>query len=220
MAASLSALINTLTGAPWLEIIRTIAPVLTAWIAFSALQNWKKQDRAKREAEFLDQIIDATHQYVLEMQRPIALVRLSRMGMAAHSPSYSTLAVTDNVRAGAIKYIEARGEQDGKRLREALKIAEPAVIKLRSLSTKGQVFKFIEYTACFNAVTLLTWHYDHITAFASMIESSQWNWQNSEVSSLLEKVIAIDTDETLKSLSEQNSEILKFSRRNYQHIYG
>ena len=47
--------------APWLEIVKTTAPVVTAFIAYRALRNWQRQDRAKRQTEFLDELIDATH---------------------------------------------------------------------------------------------------------------------------------------------------------------
>jgi hypothetical protein len=50
----------------WLEVVKTLAPVLTAVIAFFALRNWKRQEKAKREAEFLDALIEAVHTYIAE----------------------------------------------------------------------------------------------------------------------------------------------------------
>jgi hypothetical protein len=46
--------LDAITSINWLEVIKALAPVATAVIAFLALKNWRRQDKAKREAEFLD----------------------------------------------------------------------------------------------------------------------------------------------------------------------
>ncbi len=58
---------HTITNINWLEIIKTLAPVTTTVIALIALKNWQHQDKAKREAEFIDVLIEATHTYIAEM---------------------------------------------------------------------------------------------------------------------------------------------------------
>lgn len=57
---------DTITRINWLEVIKTLAPVATAVIAFTALKNWQRQDKAKREVEFLDALIEAAHAYIAE----------------------------------------------------------------------------------------------------------------------------------------------------------
>lgn len=52
----------------WLEVLRSLAPVATAGIAFAALRNWRRQDKAKRQPEFLDELIEATHTYFVEVE--------------------------------------------------------------------------------------------------------------------------------------------------------
>jgi hypothetical protein len=48
---------DAITSINWLEVIKTLAPVATAVIAFLALKNWQRQDKAKREVEFLDALM-------------------------------------------------------------------------------------------------------------------------------------------------------------------
>ena len=47
----------------------------TAVIALWALKNWQRQDKGKREAEFLDALIEATHTYIAEVSKPVMLWR-------------------------------------------------------------------------------------------------------------------------------------------------
>ncbi|MFZ2872524.1 hypothetical protein [Zavarzinia sp.] len=61
MCDTLAWAVDAITNINWLEVIKALAPVATAIIAFIALKNWQRQDKAKREAEFLDALIEATH---------------------------------------------------------------------------------------------------------------------------------------------------------------
>ena len=43
---------NAIIGIDWLEIIKALAPLATAFIAIIALRNWKRQDRPKGKQSF------------------------------------------------------------------------------------------------------------------------------------------------------------------------
>ena len=120
--------------------------MITAAIAFRALKNWQRQDKAKREAQFLDALIEAAHTYIAEMPKPITLLEIAKIGMESHVPTWETGDQIDKAIKGAIIYIGKNGEREAQRLLDALKIVEPSVIKLRSLVAKGQVFGFGDYT--------------------------------------------------------------------------
>ena len=120
----------------WLEIIKTLAPVATAVIALIALKNWQHQDKAKREAEFLDALIDATHTYIAEMPKPITILEMAKIGMESHKPTWESGEPADIAVKGAIAYIQKNGEREAKRLLEALEAVQPSVIKLRAFSEK------------------------------------------------------------------------------------
>lgn len=204
----------------WLELIKAFAPVVTAVIAFLALKNWKGQDKAKREAEFLDAIIEAVHTYIAEMSKPITVFEMAKIGMKSHAPTWEDSDEADIAVKGAIAYIQKNGERDAKRLLDELEVVRPSAVKLRSLMAKGQVFGFNGYGKCRNAVAMLAWHFDRIEAFVAVISSPTWNWEHPEVLRRLKDVMAIDPEDIRNSLSENNVIVLEFSGATYKRIYG
>jgi hypothetical protein len=214
------AIVQFIGSAPWLEIIKAAAPVATAAIAYRALRNWQKQERAKRESEFLDQIVDATNIYIVEMKRPIDLLHFAKIGMASHVLDWSEVDQNAKNLNGAIAYIEKNGERDGKRLAEELRAVEPSVVKIQSLLAKGQVFRFKDYSKLRNAITMLAWHHGRIASFHSIICSPTWNWENPEVRSLLEKVMEIEPDDINTDMGVQSVAVIEFARDTYERIYG
>lgn len=212
---------DAITSINWLEVIKAFAPVATAIIAFFALKNWQRQDKAKREAEFLDALIEATHTYLAEVPKPITLLEMAKIGMASHAPTWeSGEPEEDKAVKGAIAYIQKNGERDAKRLLEVLEAVQPSAIKLRSLATKGQVFKFDGYAKCQNAIAMLTWHFDRIEGFMTVIGSPTWNWEHPEILTLLKDMMAIDPDAIRKNLKENNVAMLEYARETYERIYG
>ena len=189
------------------------------WIRNSRTR-WRRQDKAKRQSEFLDDLIEATHTYVVEVEKPIEMMRLSRIGMDSHVQNWAEGSEEDKRVAGAIAYIQKRGEDHGKRLSAILMEAEPALVRLRTLSAKGQMFGFTDYKKCQDAITLMTWHVGRITSYLSIIQSPSWNWEHPEVRGLLVKVMAIDTDEMRTSIAQNNVALLTFAQETYQRIYG
>lgn len=204
----------------WLEIIKALGPYAAAFIGFLALQNWRRQDKAKRQAEFLDELIEAAHAYIAEIYQPVAQLHISKIGMESHVPTWEQGDEADKAVKGAIAYIQKRGEIDGKQLFDILGAMRPSTIKLRSLIVKGQVFKFREYAKCQNAINMLIWLFHRIEAYAGIIGSSTWNWENTKVLDRLREQIALDPNELKKYLEESNVAIIEFSRDNYKKIYG
>jgi hypothetical protein len=204
----------------YLEIIRTLAPVITAAIAFAALRNWQRQDKAKREAEFLDSLIDATHTYVAEMPKPMTLFQFAKIGMESHAPTWESGEPREIEVKGAITYIQKNGKDEAKRLFEVLEIMQPPVIRLRSLVAKGQVFSFSGYAKCQKAVAMLTWQFDRLEAFAGFIGSPNAIWEHPLVRKLLEDFMAMDPVDINKTIHDSNVAILEFCGETYKKIYG
>ncbi|CAG9186115.1 hypothetical protein [Cupriavidus pampae] len=207
---------DVLTSIQWLELIKAVAPVATAIIAFLALRNWRRQDKAKREAEFLDSLIEATHDYVAEIPTPITLLEIARIGMASHASGESS----DAAVFGAVTFIRQQGGDHAQRMLAALAATKSSMIKLRSLATKGQVFAFDDYANCMNAVAMLTWQYDRTEAFTALIGSSSLNWEHPEILRRLVDVMAIEPDEMRTCVRDNNIALIKFASDTYKLIYG
>lgn len=204
----------------WLEVIRSLAALATVIIAFAALKNWQRQDRAKREVEFLDALIEAVHAYIVDMGRPIALVGTTRIGMRSQTSSWDDEDQSAAVAKGAVPFIKKDGEAAAKRLIDALNEVRPTSTKLRSLGTKGQVFGFKGYTRCQNAVAMLAWQFDRIEAFAAIVGSPTLNWKHPEVQRSLQNVLTVEENDLRKHVAENNVAVLDFARDTYARIYG
>jgi hypothetical protein len=208
-----------MTSVDWLEGIKILAPVTTAIIAFMALRNWQRQDKAKREAEFLDAIIEAAHTYISDLTTPITIVEMAKISMTSRAPTWETGDESDIAVKGAIAFIEKDGERVGKRLLEALMNARPSVVKLRSLAAKGQVFNFTDYGKCQDAVRMLTWHFDRAEGFAAYISTQYWYWANPQVREALTLVMSIDVGEMRAGVQDSHVALLEFGRATYKSIY-
>ena len=220
MCEFLTRFVNALMSVNWLEVVKGLAPLATAIIAGLALRNWQRQDKAKREAEFLDAMIEATHTYIAEMPKPITLLEMAKIGMDSHVSTWESGDDKDKAVKGAIAYIQKTGEADAKRLLDVLESIQPSTIRLRSLTAKGQVFGFHGYTKCQNAVAILTSHFDRIEAFATVIGSPTWNWEHPEILKLLVNAMEMNPEEMRGSIRDNNVIILEFSRNVYKQVYG
>jgi len=220
MSNPLHTAFDTMIGVNWLEIIKTLAPVATVFIAFTALRSWQHQDKAKREADFLDALIEAAHSYIVEMPKPITILEMAKIGMESHAPTWEIGEQADIAVKGAIAYIQKNGERDARRLWEALETVQPSVIKLRSLAAKGQIFNFDGYAKCWNAVVMLTSQFGRIEAFTGFVGSPAWNWEHPEVLKRLKEIMAINPDEIRDSLQKCNAVLLEFVSATYGRVYG
>jgi hypothetical protein len=209
---------DVIAGLPWLQIIKALAPVATAVIAFLALKNWKRQDNAKRQADFLDQLTEAVHDFIGTMPTPVTLVQMIKIGMASHIPTEEPKD-GDPMVAGAIEYIERRGNEDAKRLLEALETSRPFQTRIRALAVKGNVFRFRDYETCKNAVTMLSWQFDRMQALAAFIRSSSWYWQNDEIITQLKKIMALDADDIRTQIGSYNAAIITYVSDRYSSLF-
>lgn len=220
MCGALASVFNLLTSVDWLEVIRSFAPAGTAVIAFFALQNWKRQDKAKREIEFLDGMLDGAHAYILELYKPIILWRLTKTAMISFAPAGAAGDETSRATQGAPNYVQRHGAVEGRRLFEALEAIQPSLSKLKSLQAKGQVFQFEGYAKAYNALELLAWHYSRFEALAFLISSQSLNFAHPEVNKLLADLVAIEPDQVEKNIAEANKALIEFAQAAYRQHYG
>jgi len=211
---------DAITVSNALELIKALAPAATALIAFQALRNWQRQDKAKREAEFLDELIEAAHAYISEINKPLSIVHMAKIGMESHAQTWERGDPTEIAVKGAVAYIEKYGKEESDRLFQALNAIKPSVVRLRSLAGKGQIFRFYGYAKCLNAVTMLAWHFDKMEAFASLIGSPTLNWQHPMVLKNLKDYMAVDPDWISAKVEEDTVALLAFTRETYGRIYG
>ncbi|GMU68409.1 MAG: hypothetical protein AMXMBFR37_07420 [Steroidobacteraceae bacterium] len=209
---------DAIAGLPWLAMIQAIAPVATAFIAWRALANWKRQDKAKRDAEFLDSLTDAIHSFSTLMRAPLSALQFIKLSVAYHIPSEPKN--DDPYVAAAIDYIEKLGAIGAKRLSESLEQVTPAYVHIQALSAKGQAMGVKHHNSCREAIAKLTREFGVLQAFAAFIGFSNLNWKNPEIVTQLKFFMTIEPEESRRRMNEGKTEALAWVQRAYAQIYG
>lgn len=204
----------------WPAIIGAIATVIgaiaTAWLVYianCALNTWKKQSKAQRQLDFMDQITDAVHELIGLLENPIAVVRVIKIGIESHSGLNHTTE-TD----AAIEYIKKRGEGTAKQLLEHLQPCKQTLFKVQSLVVKGQIFGLNNYEECRQACDMISRQHDGMWALYTMIGIESWNWENPKVKENLALVLKLDAEEMKQQIDKANVRFIAFVRDNSQGI--
>lgn len=217
ICSALASPLEAVVGISWLELTKVLAAAVTAVVAWLALRNWQRQDKAKREAEFLDSLIETTLAYVAEMPEPLTRLRLTMIGFRSREPLGD---VDEKDIAGAIAYIDERGQEDYAGMISSLSSIRPFVDKLEMLVAKGQVFRFKGYPQCEQAASRLTLQFRRMEMFASIIGSQNWNWENPEVRDAIRKVVLLDPRDVSERLERNKIAVLEFATSAYRRLYG
>lgn len=220
VANLLQHVLSILLAWDWPAIIGAIATVIgaiaTVWLVYigkSALSTWKKQSRAQRQLDFMDQITDAVHELIGLLENPIAVVRVIKIGIDSHSGLNHTTE-TD----AAIEYIKKSGKDTAKQLLEHLQPCKQALFKVKSLVVKGQILGLNNYEECRRACEMISWQHDRMWSLYVMIGLESLNWENPKVKENLALVIKIDSEEMKQQLGKANVQFIVFVQNNYQAI--
>jgi hypothetical protein len=201
----------------WGEIFKVLLGIWGATVATLALQTWRRQSKAQKQTEFLDDLTESVLEFMQLLKGPIELVRFVKMDV----DSFAGLPEIDKTLENpeAVAYIKERGKKDSERLREYLKPCAVPISKIHSLLFKGQVFGFKNYPECRKAYTMITWQYERIDALCYIIGSDLLNWKNPKVQEHLRNFLAIDPNVIENQIKEQTVKFLVFVEENYRAIY-
>lgn len=217
MCELISKLLMTAGKWNWSEILKVAAACWTAIIATLALDNWKRQTKAQKQTEFLDELTDAVHEFINLIAAPTEMVRYIMFGVE----SYSGMPQLDKSLKNpeAVAYIQKQGVEDAKKLYEYLKPCTSVLAKIQSLVAKGQVFGFSKYSECQNSCSVMARQQERIQALCYMIGNPSHNWQNSKVQDTLASVLTISADNLKQQLQEQNVKFIVFVKDSYAAAY-
>lgn len=200
----------------WLSIAQGVAGIWIAIIATIALSTWRRQIKAKKHIDFIDELTDTIHVFILSMSVPVSSLKFAKIGIDSYAGIHDE--PEDIKNPEAIAFIKKQGKSTGKDIREHLDAARPILSKMKSLAAKGQVFGIENYSKCQNACRMLEWSYNQIEAFSSIIGDPHLNWKHPDVQQTLDNVLSIDPERIESNLAEQNSEFLLFARQAYYKI--
>lgn len=200
----------------WLNLIQTIAVIFAAYIAYAALHTWKYQAKAQKQTDFLDQLTDSVHEYIQLLSQPVGLVKLIHIEFESYK---GLLGNPDHQYSNIIAYITARGNEDSKKLWEHLNSTNHLVAKIQALVAKGQVYGFINFNKCQNSIKMLLWQHQRLQVVASLIGSTNLNWEHPDVIKGIENMLTVQPDDIENHLQKYNLEFLGFVQENYKSIF-
>jgi hypothetical protein len=201
----------------WAEIAKIGVSIWVAIVATLALKTWKRQSKAQKQIDFLDEITNSVHEFLTAMSAPIETVKYIKIGFESYASTPNLDHKIEN--PGAVAYIQKRGEEDSKKLTEYLKLCVTSLNKIRSLSAKGQVLGFKNYSVCQNSCMMLTWQYDRIQSLCYLVGSPSLNWYNPEIQNTLKKYMELDSEKIKKETEDNYVSFLTFVKENYEKIY-
>lgn len=201
----------------WAEIAKIGVSIWVAIVATIALKTWKRQSKAQKQTDFMDEITNSVHEFVMAMSAPTEMLKYIKIGIESHSRAPDLPSGIENPEA--VAYIQKHGKEDSKRLIEYLNLCSPSLTKIRSLSAKGQVLGLKNYEQCQTASNMLAWQHERIQALGYIIGNPSLNWENPEVQKTLSQVIQLDPEEIRRQLGEHNTVFLIFVKENYRRIF-
>lgn len=215
MDSGMQGVLEVVLGLNWLELVKAAAPVATALIAFKALKNWQRQDRAKKEAEFLDQLVETMHSYTVGMTAPFRKVAYAQFRMYGHLDEED-----DEKRFNGIeRFIKSDGASESEALDESLHAARNHAGRLHLLLAKGRVFQMENYSSCHAIVEDAIRLSGKVSVFSATLDSESVNWRELDMRKHLLEHMTIDIDDMRQQLSAANSFVLRFAAITYANLY-
>lgn len=211
---------QALGGVSWLEVLKTVAPVLTAWIAWRALKNWRRQDRAKIQAQVLDDLIETTHRFAEVTERPFARIHIAQLGFRAYQYASEATTPEDVEIDGAAGWIDKNGREYAKSMELDLEPFEALMAKLRTLETKARVFQFPKATKLTKGIQEFASISMQCHSFVAVVHSENWTWDVLEVREVVLNAARLNPDAMRKRVQEAKLSITEFVEAGYRKIYG
>ncbi len=196
--------------------VSTLAIAVAAWVGLSS---WKKQERAKIKSKFLDEIADAAFDYMNEISPLVSLLTFFEIGIQSYSESAALLGSKEWY-AGIQKFVEVQGKDNSKKMNEYLDKVKLPKTRMKSLSIKGQVLGFDGYGECLDACDRLALSSDQIEAYATMLGSPHWNYDNDIIKATVTNTLENVTSAKIqKDLYDNHTRLLKFLKKQYRGIF-
>lgn len=214
-------IISRLYNWEWANIIQGIGSIWIALIARKALTTWKSQLKAEKQIEFLDDLVNTTHEFVQYLSPAIQMLEIIKRSISCHKGLDYQFEkdVEDKDIAQVISYIKKSGKKDFKTINEYLNKCIISMNKIRSLAVKGQVLGFANYNKCQVSCESIIWQHGRLEAFSYMIQNDSAYWPNKEIQDYIALISQLTSKEIKEDLSKHQIIFLEFVTDTYKSIY-
>lgn len=202
----------------WLkEMVQIIVGIWVASIATIALSTWKCQIKAHKHIEFLDELTDTIHDFILSMSEPIAYLGFAKIEIDCFTGIHNQ--DEDIKNPEAVAFIKKSGKCYSDKVRKSLSAVRMTVSKMKALVAKGQILGIDNYSQCQEACSMLEWSYNQIEVFCYIIGNQSLNWRNPKVQETLNKALLVNHEDINNNLTQQNVEFISFAKQAYNAVY-
>lgn len=217
MCEQLDWFFSALANVPWLELMKAAGPFATAGVAWVALRNWQRQDKAKREAEYLDLLVESAQNYLAALAAPIAQMSSLQAGLGFDQDKDQGQFDED---PESKKLVRVQCEVVGGLIAQPMEKLLETQSKFISLVAKGAIFRFSRFdrlqAACGRLAftsSLLEVTFDRVTDVSRGLDGPQ-------LLGALKYVQSFSVDVARDNRTKANEEIMEFAKGAYKKIYG
>ena len=200
----------------WPAILQGVGAIWVALIATLALNQWKKQIKLQKQVDFVDQLTDEIHKFILASPPVVSAIKFTKIGFESYTDiDRKYKGIKNN---GAISFIEQHGKEESVKLIGQIEGLRKTISKIRSLSSKGQMYNIKNYDNAKSAIKIIDHVYGQMEAFSYFIGNTNLNWEHPDVQNTLNKIVQMDEELISQNLAQQNIDYLKFAQSLYKRI--
>jgi len=200
----------------WSAVLQGIGAIWVAIIATIALNQWKKQIKIQKQIDFVDLLTDEVHEFMLSASPVVSAIKFTKIGFKSFSGTNRDYKEIKH--NGAISFIEKHGKEESERMIKEIDQLRKIISKIRSLSTKGQMYGINNYAQAKESIEIIEHVFRQMEAFAYFIGKTNLNWLHPDVQNTLNSIAEMDEELISTNLAQQNIEYIKFAQNLYKKL--
>lgn len=214
---------DAITNINWFEFIKwfvaTVPPIITAWIAWSALQNWKKPAKAKRESEFINELHNRLCTFTTEINPLIEFLKEAKGDIEKQKSKQKNTKKAD-IKA-ATTYIDTYGKKNAEYRIPILQTTKLSLTSIESLIEQGKIFTFDNYEKIQNSVKTFREELDRVERFINFIRISPITTWDDPFEKIILKNLVIDPnpEDISEKIRENKEAAMEFTSKLYNQLY-
>lgn len=185
-----------------------------------ALNTWRRQIKASRTTQFLDDVNEAAFKFVTTVQQPIDAHKHLRIRIWSHTDLEEgnfELTLDDVVRYYHNPNSDVSGSFD-KLLLSSLKESNEANAVLTALLYQGQIHTLKNYSILSYHLQRMQWQHNRLSGLFRIITLDHLNTSNPKTSRILQRIADLDSDLMFHQLNNDYKKVIEHLRDEYSAV--
>ena len=185
-----------------------------------ALNTWRRQIKASRATQFLDDINEAAFKFVTTVQRPIDAHKNLRIRIWSYTDldeDNFEITLEDVVNYYHNPNSDVSGEF-GKSLLHSLKESHEANNTLTALLYKGQIHTLNNYKLLSYHLQRMQWQHNRLSGLFRIVALEHLNTSQPKTSRILQRIADLDHDIMVAQLNNDYKKVIELLRDEYSSV--